>query len=178
MIPNLNDVCDCCGGHGSQAILQLFDNKCFGIAEGKDVHGEFCLNDFAFPVDGYSCVGVTLMADGGLTTLFDNNLMMMSPLTNLESGKAYARGILLKVTYPAKDNNSEEILIQDKNVTLTIETFDGLNYTDYPLYTFFSMFTNPKSNEPSHLINKIELSNPNPNYSVRVSALVLFGNAI
>jgi hypothetical protein len=175
---NLSEICDCCGGNANQPYLKLFDSKCFSIVEGKDTHEDFCLNDFTFPTDSYSCAGLTLKVDGGTTTLFDNNLQIMSPIGALESGDSYARGILLKVTYPTLDNNSEEIPIQDKKVVLTIESFDGSTTVDYPLYNFFSIFTNPKSNDPTQLINKIEVTNPNSNYSVRVSALVLFGNAI
>jgi hypothetical protein len=175
MVPNLNEICDCCGGYENQPMLQLFDNKCFGIVDGKDITEDFCMKDFAFPTDGYSCIGITLQEDGGNTVLFDNNLPF--PLAVLESGKSYARGILLKITYPTNDLNSEEILIANKNVVLTIDTYNGVS-TDYPLYNFFSIFTNPKSNDPSQIINKIELSNPNVDYPIRISALILFGNAI
>ena len=175
MVPNLNEICDCCGGYENQPMLQLFDNKCFGIVDGKEITEDFCIKDFAFPTDGYSCVGITLQENGGNTTLFDNQLPV--PLVILESGKAYARGILLKITYPTNDLISEEILIADKNVVLTIETYDGVS-ADYPLYNFFSIFTNPKSNDPSQIINKIELSNPNVDYPIRISALILFGNAL
>jgi hypothetical protein len=175
MVPNLNEICDCCGGYENQPILQLFDNKCFGIVDGKDISEEFCIKDFAFPTDGYSCVGITLEADGGTTTLFNNNLPQ--PPVELESGKAYARGILLKITYPTNDSNSEEISFVNKNMILTIETYDGVS-TDYPIYNFFAIFCNPKSKVPADIINKIEITNPNADYPVRISALVLFGNAI
>jgi hypothetical protein len=175
MIPNLNEICDCCGGYENQPMLQLFDNKCFGVVDGKEITEDFCMKDFAFPTDGYSCVGITIQENGGTTTLFDNQLPV--PLATLVSGKAYARGILLKVTYPTNDLNSEEILISDKNVVLTIETYNGTS-TNYPLYNFFSIFTNPKSNDPSQIINKIELTNPNVDYPLRISALILFGNAL
>jgi hypothetical protein len=175
MLPNLNEICDCCGGYENQPVLQLFDNKCFGIVDGKEVTEEFCIKDFAFPTDGHSCVGITVQADGGSTTLFDNQIPI--PSTVLTSGSAYARGILLKITYPTNDLNSEEITIDNKNVTLTIETFDGIS-TDYPLYNFFSIFTNPKSNASNQIINKIVITNPNSDYQIRISALVLFGNAL
>lgn len=176
MIPNLNKICDDCGGFGIQPTLQLFDNKCFGIADGKEITEEFCIKEFAFPTDGYSCVGLTLEASGGTNTLFDNGLSIPLPIL-LDSGKAYARGILLKITYPTDDSNSEEILISDKSVELTIETYNGTS-TTYPLYNFFAIFTNPKSNDPAELINKIEVTNPNTTYPIRISALVLFGNAL
>jgi hypothetical protein len=175
MIPNLNEICDCCGGYENQPILQLFDNKCFGIVDGKDITEDFCLKDFAFPTDGYSCVGITVVENGGTTTLFDNQLPV--PLAELESGRAYARGLLLKITYPTNDLNSEEIEFINKSVTLTIETFDGVS-TDYPIYNFFAVFTNPKSNIPAEIINKIEITNPNTDYPIRISALILFGNAV
>lgn len=178
MISNLNDFCDCCGGD-SQPILQLFNDKCFKVVEGKEARESFCLNDFAFPTDGESCVGLTGTVDGGTVVLFDNNVLIeqTSPAQLLDSGRLYARGILLKVTYPANDNNGEEILIADKSVTLLIEKADTLEVTEYSLYNFFAIFTNPKSNNPSDLINKIEIINPNLDYQVRVSALIVYGLA-
>lgn len=175
MAPMLNDICDCCGGSESQEILQLFDGKYFGIVDGKNVNEKFDLSDFAFPTDGYTCAGLNIESSGGTHEIFNNNLPV--PLLTLQSGKAYARGLLLKITYPTNDSNSEEILISDKSVTLTIETFDGVS-TDYPLYNFFAMFTNPKSNDPSKVINKIEVTNQNTDYTIRISALILFGNAL
>ncbi len=175
MIPNLNEICDCCGGYENQSVLQLFDNKCFGIIDGKEITESFCLKDFAFPTDGHSCIGLTIESNGGTHTLFDNQIQL--PLSNLESGKAYARGILLKITYPTNDSNSEEIPFVNKSVTLTIETYDGESI-ECPLYNLFSMFTNPKSNIPSDLINKIEITNPNIDYPIRISSLILFGNSI
>jgi hypothetical protein len=157
----LNDICDCCGGSESQEILQLFDGKYFGIVDGKNVNEKFA--------------GLNLESSGGTHEIFNNNLPV--PLLTLQSGKAYARGILLKITYPTNDSNSEEVLISDKNVTLTIETFDGIS-TDYPLYNFFAIFSNPKSNDPSKVINKIEITNLNTDYAIRISALILFGNAL
>lgn len=178
MISNLNDFCDCCGGD-SQPILQLFNDKCFKVVEGKEARESFCLNDFAFPTDGESCVGLTGTVDGGTVVLFDNNVLIeqTSPAQLLDSGRLYARGILLKVTYPANDNNGEEILIANKSVTLLIEKADTLEVTEYSLYNFFAIFTNPKSNNPSDLINKIEIINPNLDYQVRVSALIVYGLA-
>jgi hypothetical protein len=176
MISNLNDICDCCGGD-SQPILQLFNDKCFKVVDGKDTRENFCLTDFAFPTDGESCVNLTGTIDGGTVSIFDNSVIPASPVQLLDSGKLYARGILIKVTYPANDNNSEEILIANKSVRLIIERADTLELTEYPLYNFFAMFTNPKSNDPSELINKIEIVNPNTDYPVRVSALVVYGLA-
>jgi hypothetical protein len=102
---------------------------------------------------------------------------LKTPLTTLDSGKDYARGILLKISYPTNDSNSEEIGIDSKSVELTIETFDGIS-TTYPLYNLFIMFTNPKSNDPAKIINKIEITNPNTDYAIRITGLVVFGTSL
>lgn len=175
MIPNLNEICDCCGGNANQPVLQVLD-KCFSIADGKNITGQFCLNDFGFPTDGHSCIGINVDSVHGSKNIFDNEILAFSPAEDLISGKSYARGVLIKITYPSSDNNGEDLLITNKNVIISIETYDGTT-TEYPLYNFFSIFTNPKSNDPSQLINKIDIINPNADYSVRITALVLFGNA-
>jgi hypothetical protein len=175
MSSNLNDICDCCGGSENQLILQLFGDKTFGITDGTSILEDFSLSDFAMPVDGHTCVGLNIESTGGTHTIFNNNLPI--PLTELESGKDYARGVLLKITYPTNDLNSEEILIGDKSVELEIETFDGIS-TTYPLYNLFIMFTNPKSNDPAKLINKIEIINPNTDYAIRITGLVVFGTSL
>lgn len=176
-IPNLNDICDCCGGYENQPYLQLFNDKCFKIVDKKDIMGEFCLGDVSLAVDGYQCVGLNLEAGGGTMTIFDNQVIVNSPSQILESGKAYARGVLIKVTYPVYNNNSEEIALNKKSVKISIERANDMQSLEYPLHNLFVMFTNPKSNDPEDLINKIEIINPNLDYVIKVSALVLFGKA-
>jgi hypothetical protein len=176
-IPNLNDICDCCGGYENQPYLQLFNDKCFKIVDQKDIQGEFCLGDVTLAVDGYQCVGLNLEAGGGTLTIFDNQVIVNSPSQILESEKAYARGVLIKITYPIYDNNSEEIALSKKSVKISIERASDMQSLEYPLHNLFVMFTNPKSNDPEDLINKIEIINPNLDYVIKVSALVLFGKA-
>lgn len=175
MIPNLTEICTCCGGYENQPILQLFDDKCFKIVDGKETHGEFCLKDFAFPVDGYSCVALNVNLEGGEIVLFDNQLDTISPLV-LESGKAYARGVLVRIVYPTYDEDGETITLTQKNVKLSIQNSE-FNEIQVPLYDLFTIFTNPKSNSVEELINKIKIINPNLKYKVRVNALVLYGQA-
>lgn len=178
MIPNLDEICTCCGGYEKQPILQLFNDGCFRIVDGKDAKGDFCIKDFAFPVDGYTCLGLNLELDGGEITIFNNNLELFSPNVELlESGKSYARGVLIRIYYPTNDSNGEEIEFADKSVRVYIENAESLVGTDYPMYDLFAMFTNAKSNKLKDLINKIKIINPNELYGVRVTALVLFGNA-
>jgi hypothetical protein len=174
---NLNEVCDCCGGTESQPILQLFDDRCFRVVEGKDVHGEFCLKDFAFPADGYSCIGLNVDTDGGEILIFDNKLDTLSPSSELISGELYARGILIRIVYPTYDNNGESLTLADKSMKLYIENGESLAGIELPLYDLFTMFTNPKSNKTSELINKIKVVNPSTKFKIRVVALVIDGKA-
>jgi len=175
---NLNDVCDDCGGYENQPILQLFDDKCFRVVDGKATHGEFCIGDFAFPVDGYTCIGLTAEMNGGDITIFDNQTSILSPSSELESGKLYARGVMLRIIYPTYDTNGETIELVNKSVKISLENTDTLTATEYPLYDLFTIFTNPKSNKAEDLINKIKIINTNLLYNVRVSALVIFGQSI
>ena len=174
---NLNEVCDCCGGTESQPILQLFDDRCFRVVEGKDVHGEFCLKDFAFPADGYSCIGLNVDTDGGEILIFDNKLDTLSPSSELISGELYARGVLIRIVYPTYDNNGESLTLADKSMKLYIENGESLAGIELPLYDLFTMFTNPKSNKTSELINKIKVVNPSTKFKIRVVALVIYGKA-
>ena len=177
MIPSLTEICTCCGGYENQPVLQLFDDKCFKIVDGKDTHGDFCIKDFAFPVDGYSCVGLTLDLDGGEITLFDNQLGAFSPSSVLESGKSYARGVLVRIVYPTYDEDGEALTFTQKSVKISIEDSVTLTASEFPMMDLFTIFTNPKSNKVEDLINKIKIINPNLKYKVRVSALVLYGQA-
>lgn len=174
---NLNEICDCCGGTDKQPILQLFDDRCFRIVEGKDVHGEFCLKDFAFPADGYSCVGLNVDSGGGEITLFDNKLETLSPSASLISGELYARGVLVRIIYPTYDTNGESLTLADKSVKLYIENGESLSGVEIPLYDLFMTFTNPKSNKSAELINKIKVVNPSTKFKIRVIALVIYGTA-
>lgn len=175
---NLNEICTCCGGYENQPILQLFDDRCFRVVDGKETHGEFCIKDFAFPVDGYQCMGMNVAIDGGEIVLFDNALGSFSPNAVLESEKLYARGVMIRIIYPVNNTDGEEIQLVDKSVKIEIEDSETLTPMQYPLYDFFTIFTNPKSNKASDLINKIKIVNPNLLYNVRVSALILYGKAV
>ena len=175
-ISKLTDVC-MKSSSASQDILQLFDDKCFKIVSGSSIAGSFCLDDFAFPVDGHSCLGLDVKVSPGELTIFDNEILTTgSPFTDLEEGDVYARGVIIKVTYPTADDDGDEILIGDKKVELWIEDAETLEYKKHPMYNLFMLFTNPKSNDPRDLINRIKIVNPNANYKVSISALIVYGN--
>jgi hypothetical protein len=171
----LADVCATCGGAGDQQILQLFDDKCFGIVKGKDVSSDFCLKDFAYPLDGHSCVNKEVLPLSEVL-LIDNDLF--SPAEELNVKHVYAKGILLKIIYPEKDDNGEEIAFSDKQVKIILTDEETLTETAYPLYNFFSIFTNPKSINSDSLINKIKVYNNNADFSVRIDALILLSKPV
>lgn len=171
-IPKINETCS----PATQDILQLFDDKCYKIVKVDKTGAEFCMDDFAFPTDGASCISLEVAVSGDELILFDNEILVSgSPIIDLVKDKIYVRGILLKVTYPTNDTNGEEILIEDKSVDLWIEDAETLVYKKFPIHNFFALFTNPKSNDPRELINRIKIVNPNLLYSVTVSAIIIYG---
>jgi hypothetical protein len=177
MLPKLNNICECCDGDLSQAILQLFDDKCFKIVDGVDTLSSFCLGDFAFPVDSHSCLNFTLNPETEIP-LFDNEVDSLgSPAAELVSGNLYVRGIMIRIVYPTNDDDGEEISITDKNVELWIEDAETLDYKKHPLHSLFMIFTNPKSNDPSTLINRIKIVNSNSTFKVKVIGLIMHGLA-
>jgi len=177
-LPNLTNICTECGGYENQPMLRLMDNKSFAVLDGKNIDEEFYLKNFGIPVDGTTCVNLNVELGGGELTLFDNEIVPLSPAEELlTSGKLYARGILLKTTFPLNDENTEEIKFIDKSLNIYIERADTFEATEYPIFELFIMFTNPKSNKVKDLINKIKIINYNSNYKVRINALILFGKA-
>ena len=172
-VPKINTICD---SSSTQDILQLFDDKCFKVVSGVKTGAELCLADFAFPSDGTSCVSLDAEMAGGEIVLFDNEILTVgSPVTDLTEDKIYVRGILLKITYPVNDDNGEEIDIVDKSVELWIEDVATLTYKKYSIYNFFALFSNPKSNDPLDLINRIKIVNPSALFSVKISGLIIHG---
>lgn len=175
---SIQKVKDICSSIDDQPILQLFNDKCFKIADKSKTTEEFCISDFAFPTDGHSCISIGVDSIGGEFTLFDNEILTIgSPSLELTENSTYVRGILLYVTYPGNDEDGEEIEISDKSVELWIEDSATLQFKKYSLYNLFCIFSNPKSNDPSDLINRIKIVNPNDKFKVSVRALALYGKS-
>jgi hypothetical protein len=175
MIPNINEICECCGGNGPQAVLQLFNDKCFKIVEQEKIISDFCLGDFAFLSDGHSCINLNLEPEQELT-LFNNQLESLgSPGDELDPDKYYVRGIMLSISYPISDSNGEELKLSAKSVELWIEDGESLQYKRYYLHNLFMMFTNPKTNQADQLINKIKVINPSSDFQIRLKGLLIYG---
>ena len=158
-------------------LLTLID-QCFTISDQDKVTAQFCLDDFAYPVDGKQCIGLEVPksidgAEDQSLVLFDNQIVISSPAEDLDKNKSYVRGILLKIEYLEQDENSEEVPLVSKKCFITITNSLGEECT-YPLYNFFSIFTNPESVDPQDFINKIVVTNPSTEYSFKVDALILY----
>jgi hypothetical protein len=165
-----------CGTIVTKPIMTLID-QCFVVGDCDKTLAEFCLDEFAYPVDGYQCYNLEIpkSCEGCLDesiTLFDNEITIVSPSEDLNKEKLYARGILLYIDYLFEDSNGEEVPLKDKKAWITITNADEDECT-YPLYNFFSIFTNPETVDPSDFINKIVVTNPSTKYSFNVRALVI-----
>lgn len=175
-IPKITDVCADC--EDNIPILQLSNDQAFNIVEGGSgsVTGGISLKDFGFPADGYTCIHLDIKVNFGEIEIFNNNLSSIgSPPVELTEGSQYVRGLIINIEYPILNDNGEEIDIVDKNVELWIQDSQLLEYKQYPLHNLFMLFTNPKSNEPSQLINKIKIINPNTLFEVKVKGLIIHG---
>lgn len=158
-------------------ILSLLEN-CFVIQDKTKVTGKICLDDFAYPVDGKQCIGLEVPksiegAEDQSLILFDNEITISSPSEDLDKDISYVRGIILKVIYNTDDENSEEVPLISKKCFITITNSLGEECT-YPLYNFFSIFTNPETLDPQDFINKIVITNPSTKYSFYIDALIIY----
>jgi len=178
-----SNVCGClrdfCDNFPSRPKLTL-ENECFDISAGSDTLTSFCkLAKFAYPADGYANFSRDIGPSGGTGfctgtfVLFDNKVTSFSPGDELNPDCTYARGVVLLIDYPEQDLNGEDLKIVDQKARLLIYD-DAGNVSNIPIHTIFSIFTNPESVEPSDLINKIEVVNPNVNYIITVKALVIY----
>ena len=158
-------------------LLTLID-QCFTISDQDKVTAQLCLDDFAYPVDGKQCIGLEVPksiegAEDQSLVLFDNGITITSPVEDLDKNKSYVRGVLLKIVYLTEDENSEEVPLISKKCFITITNALGEECT-YPLYNFFSIFTNPETVDPQDFINKIVVTNPSTKYSFKVDALLIY----
>ncbi len=94
----------------------------------------------------------------------------------LPNDKNFSRGCLLYIEYPKTDKNGEDIMPANMSSTLTLGAFNNGSTSEinFPISQFFSNFSNPETLNANNLINKIELTNPNLNFSIKVSGLIVY----
>lgn len=172
----IQSVKNICSSISDQQVLQLFNDKCFKIVDKDKTSAEFCMDNFVVPVDGHSCISIGVDSISGEFELFDNNILTTgSPSIDLVQDSTYVRGILLMVEYPNNDEDGEEINISDKSVEIWIEDAKSLQWKQYSMYNFFSIFSNPKSNNPEDLINRIKIVHSSSEFDVSIKALITYG---
>jgi len=91
----------------------------------------------------------------------------------LESDRNYARGCIVYVEYPTKDGLGDDVLPADMECQVII-TNRNLDTFTIPLHDVFAHFANPETRGAESLINKIEIYNPNANFSIKIKGLVIY----
>lgn len=91
----------------------------------------------------------------------------------LPADRNYVRGCILYITYPGTDRNGDDIMPENKSCEVKIVDID-LNESVHQISEFFSHLSNPSTRNATKLINKIEIHNPNPNYSIKVRGMVIY----
>jgi hypothetical protein len=192
-----------CSSVPTKRSVRLID-KCFSIYNGSTKETSFCeFSNLFYPTDGSLSIDFEVCA-GETLAVYDNNtdeIASYAPTdvpTNYPFGadgefiqsvtdglggadlyfitsadRNYARGCLLWIKYPVKDKNGNDILPADQECQLTF-TNRLLETNSIPLHQMFAHFVNPETRGADSLINKIEVYNPNPNFSIKVSGLVIY----
>jgi hypothetical protein len=91
----------------------------------------------------------------------------------IPADRNYVRGCILYIDYPVLDKNGSDVLPADQSCEIKLIDQD-LNESTHPISNFFSHLGNPMTRNATKLINKIEIYNPNPNFSVKVRGMVIY----
>jgi hypothetical protein len=94
----------------------------------------------------------------------------------IQNDRNYARGCMLYIKYPMKDKNGDDILPADYECQLKI-TNRNLDEFTMPLHEFFAHFANPETRGADSLINKLEIYNPNADFSIKVTGVVIYAKS-
>jgi hypothetical protein len=184
-----------------------FVDKCFGIFNGSQRETNFCeLSKFIYPVDSSLSIDFEVCGEETLS-VFDNDtdsILSYTPSGSpsgypfgineeyigsggsdpsgtpyyyiIESDRNYARGCILYIEYPAKNKLGDDVLPADQECSIVI-TNRNLETSTLPLHEFFAHFVNPETRGADSLINKIEIYNPNANFSIKVKGLVIYAKS-
>jgi hypothetical protein len=195
-----------CSSIPTKKALRFVD-KCFGIFNGSQREVNFCdLSKFIYPVDSSLSIDFEVCGEETLS-VFNNNtdeIVSYSPSGEpvnypfgqsseyvesagigpsgdpyyyvTENDRNYARGCLLYVEYPIKDKLGDDIFPADKECQVVVTDRNLVSFT-MPLHEFFAHFVNPETRGADSLINRIEVHNPNANFSVKVKGLVIYSKS-
>lgn len=162
---NIQNLCDSIDSIKRLALV----NNCFTVKMQQTVMAELCcLSRLAYPMDGFNRLSSPVVPYGSLE-LFDNGLDV-SPL----SDNMQARGIILCISYPAKDALGEDLMDRDKNAVLHMYDASG-NSFDLPVCKTFILFGNPITTDTTKLMNRMIIENTG-NYTIGLEGLVMLVN--
>jgi hypothetical protein len=160
-----------CDGDPIKNTLKLVDG-CFSIFEREKLLASFCeFKHLSFPVDGFSLIDLSVCANS-TETLFNNNLQSIAAVNGaypLDADETYVRGILLAIIYPA--SNAIEATTYSSNLTIFDRPATGSFVL--PVGEMFSHFANADADDARQLLNKVTITNPNADYSIRVKGLLI-----
>lgn len=192
-----------CAGDPTKKVLKLLD-RCFSIFNGAKKESSFCeLENFIYPVDSSLSIDFEVCA-GETLVVYDNSTDTVLPLdpsntpSNYPLGESdeyipndsidpsntptyhvipndrnYVRGCILYVKYPVKNKLGDDILPADYECKINFTNRLNEEFT-IPLHQFFAHFANPETRDANSLINKIEIVNPNSNYSIKVTGMIVY----
>lgn len=190
-----------CANESTKNSLKVLD-RCFIIANRAKTEAKFCdLEKFEYPVDGHLLIDFEVHP-GETLSVYNNSLEdvlssnpsgsdLHFPLGSgteyfeisgpssspeyfiLPNDRSYSRGCVLYIDYPTTDLNGEAVIPADLSCSISM-TDRELNSQTYPVSQFFSHFANPATRNANKLINRIEITNPNLNFPIKVRGLIVY----
>jgi hypothetical protein len=165
-----------CDGEPKKNALKLID-KCFSIFKKEQQVAAFCeLGNLNYPVDGFAIIDVDVCSESTYT-VFNNSLETILEATGtypISATKAYARGVMLWIEYPASNENGAAVLPADMQAKIRLFDRPATGQFEITTHQFFSHFSNPDGDDASDLLNRIDIYNPNTTFSVKLKGLVIF----
>jgi len=165
-----------CDGDPKKKALRLFD-QCFSIFDKEQQVAAWCeLAKLNYPVDGFSQVETEICSQAA-GTIFNNNLQTISAVSGnypLDESKNFARGILLWIQYPKTNSLGGEIIPADMQCQVRLYDRPATSYFSLGTHEFFSHFSNPDGDDATDLLNRLDVYNPNANFSIKVKALIIY----
>lgn len=151
----------------AQETLSVYDNSLEDILSSSP-SGE----ELYYPLGG----GTEYMVPAGYTTGPSSNPSSVPYYFILPADRNYVRGCILYIDYPVKDKNGEDISPEAQSCQVKLTDID-LVQSVHPICNFFSQLGNPMTRNATKLINKIEVYNPNPNFSIKVRGMVIYAKS-
>lgn len=117
--------------------------------------------------------GTEYMIPSGYTTDPSSSPSSVPYYFILPADRNYVRGCILYIDYPVMDKDGEAVLPEAQSCQVKLTDIDMNQFTN-SVANLFSHLSNPMTRNATKLINKIEVYNPNPNFSIKVRGMVIY----